>query len=151
MRSISTAREARADLVRQLHLAQRRRAEARPALGRVGDRLEHRRVGVAVDQRPPRADVVDEAVAVDVDQLGALAAVDEDRVAADRAHRAHGRVDAAGQARERAAVGLLRAAVGERGHQLAAVERLKACRRVSQSLNSSVKYSSRIFLNSVEE
>ncbi len=48
------------------------------------DRRQHLRVGVAVDQRAPRADVVDEAVAVDVDQLGAVAALDEDRVAADR-------------------------------------------------------------------
>ena len=55
------------------------------------------RVGVAVDQRAPRAHPVDVAIAVDVEQLGALGALDEDRVAADRAHRAHRRVDAARQ------------------------------------------------------
>jgi hypothetical protein len=47
-------------------------------------------VGVAVDERAPRAHVVHVAVAVDVDELGALGAVDEDRVAADGAHRRTG-------------------------------------------------------------
>jgi hypothetical protein len=42
-------------------------------------------MGVTVNQRAPRADVVDETVAVDVDQLRAFASGDEDRVAADRA------------------------------------------------------------------
>ena len=89
-----------------------------PALGRRDDRREHRGVGVAEDERPPRAHVVDVVVAVDVDDLGAVAALDEDRVAADGAHRAHRRVDAAGQALQRAGVELGRAGVGERdGHQ----------------------------------
>ena len=109
------------------------RAERRPALGRRDDRREHRGVGVAVDERPPRAHVVDVAVAVDVDELGAVAALDEDRVAADGAHRAHGRVDASGQALQRAGVELGGAGVGERDrHQTAACSR-------SQRLKSSVK------------
>ena len=83
-----------------------------PVRRRRGDRLEHRRVGVAVDQRAPRADVVDVDVAVDVGQLGARGALDEDRVAPDRAHRAHRRVDAAGEHVQRAAVELRRARVG---------------------------------------
>ena len=58
------------------------------------------RVGVAVDERAPRADPVDVAVAVDVDDLRTARALDEDRGAPDRAHRAHGRVHAAGQARD---------------------------------------------------
>ena len=73
------------------------RARARPPR----DRRDDVRVRVPGDQRAPRADVVDVAVAVDVDQLGALAALDEDRVAADRAHRPHRRVDAARQQLER--------------------------------------------------
>ena len=103
------------DLRRELDLGGGGRAEARALRRRLGDRGEHLRMGVPVDQGPPRADVVDEAIAVDVDQLGALAAVDEDRGAADRSHRAHGRVDAAGQHLQRAAVELRRARVSERG------------------------------------
>ena len=49
-------------------------------------------MGVAVYERAPRADVVDVVVAIDVDQLGALAALDENRIPPDRPHRAHGRV-----------------------------------------------------------
>ena len=47
------------------------------------------------DQRAPGHDPVHVAVAVHVDQLGALAARDEDRVAPDRAHRPNGGVHAA--------------------------------------------------------
>ncbi len=61
-----------------------------PLRRRLDDGREHCRVGMPVDQRPPRADVVDVAVAVDVDHLGALAARDEQRIAPDRAHRPHG-------------------------------------------------------------
>ena len=102
------------DLAGQLDLARGRRAEAGAVGGRRGERLEHVRMGVPVDQRAPGADVVDEAVAVDVDEFGALAAGDEDRLAADRAHRAHGRVDAAGDHLQRTPVELGRARVGER-------------------------------------
>ena len=59
------------------------------------DRRHHVRVGVAEDQRPPGADVVDVAVAVDVVEIGALAALDEQRLPAHRAEGAHGRIDAA--------------------------------------------------------
>ena len=72
--------EAVADLGGELDLALGRRAEAGPSRGGVGDRRDHVRVGVAEDQRAPGADPVDVAVAVDVDQLEALAALDEDRV-----------------------------------------------------------------------
>ena len=73
------------DLGRERHLGGRGGAEAGPACGRRGERVQHLGVGVAEDQRPPRADVVDVAVPVDVDELGALAPLDEDRVAPDRA------------------------------------------------------------------
>ena len=147
MRSISTPRSARTTSSASSTSPAVGAPKLVPFAAAALDGLEHLGVRVAEDQGPPRADVVDEAVAVDVDQLRALAAVDEERVAPDRAHRAHRRVDAAGQARQRAPVELGRAAVGERGHQAAHAQ---ACAR-SQSLKSSVKYSSRIFLNSVEE
>ena len=90
--------EAVAHLGRELHLALGRGPVARPALGRLADRLDDRGMSVAEDQRAPGAHPVDVAVAVDVDQLEALAALDEDRVvAADRAHRPNGRVDPARQ------------------------------------------------------
>ena len=121
------------DLVGQVDLALRRRAERRPALGRRHDRGQDRGMGVPVDERPPGAHVVDVVVAVDVDDLGAVAALDEDRVAADRPHRPHRRVDPAGHPLQRAGVELGRARVGERdGHQT------RACSR-SQALKSSVK------------
>ena len=103
------------------------------------DRLDDLGVGVAVDERPPRADVVDVAVAVDVDELRALAALDEDRRRpADRRHRPHRRVDPAGDE--------LLGAGGEGGGP-----GVRQARDASHALNSSVKYWRRIFLNSVEE
>ena len=82
-------RDARGDRLGQQRPRARsaRRTSSRPRGLR--DRRDDRRVRVAVDQRAPRADVVDVAVAVDVGDLGALGALDEDRVAPDRAHRAH--------------------------------------------------------------
>jgi hypothetical protein len=82
--------EARGDLLSQLDLARRGGPVAGAAPGGRLDRLDHVRVGVAEDQRPPGADPVHVAVAVDVDEMAALAALDEDRVAADLAHRPHG-------------------------------------------------------------
>ena len=85
-------------LGRQLDFRLGRRAVGRPLLGGVLHRLDHVGVRVAQDQRPPRADPVHVAVAVHVDQLEALAALDEDRMlAADRAHRPDRRVHAARQ------------------------------------------------------
>ena len=52
---------------------------------------------VAVDQRPPRHHVVDEAVAVDVLSRRAAPRADEQRRAADGLKRANGTVDAAGK------------------------------------------------------
>ncbi len=108
---------ARADHLGQLDLARGGGAEGRPERGRLGDRLEDLRVRVAVDQRAPRADVVDVDVAVDVDDLGAGGAIDEDRVAPDRAHGADGRVDPAREDVQRPAVELGRARVRQRGGQ----------------------------------
>ena len=88
--------EAVADRGCKLDLALGRRAVAGPAGGGLGHRLDDAGIGVAENQWAPGADPVDVAVAVDVDQLEALAALDEDRiVAADRPHRPHRRIDAA--------------------------------------------------------
>ena len=145
------ARHAPADLVGEVDLGDRRRAERRPALRGVDDRRDDLRVRVAMDEGPPRADPVDVAVVVDVDELGALRAVDEDRVAPDRVHRAHGRVHAARQVGERPRVVLGGARVGEGGgHRSAGRLQTAPCSR-SQLVKSSVKYRRRIFLNSVEE
>ena len=65
------------------------------------ERCDDARMRVAEDQRAPREDVVDVAVAVDVDEVRALAALDEERRAADRAERAHRRADAAREEIER--------------------------------------------------
>jgi hypothetical protein len=89
---------------------------------------------MAGDERAPRHHPVDVAVAVDVDELGPLAALDEDRVAPDRLHRPNRRVHAAGDQ-------LLSPRIQVAGYACSASHRL--C--------SSVKYRSRIFLNSVEE
>ena len=86
---------------RELELERARRAEARPLAQRLLERGHDSRMRVAEDQRPPREDVVDVAVPVDVDEVRALAAVDEERRAADRLERAHGRADAARQQVER--------------------------------------------------
>ena len=139
------AGHAAADLLGEVDLARRRGAEARAALRRVGDRRDDLRVGVAGDERPPRAHPVDVRVLVDVEDLAARAALHEQRVAADRAHRPDGRVHAAGQDVQRAGVQLSRAPVAQRdGHR-------RSPYSASQFLKSSVKYRRRIFLNSVDE
>ena len=75
---------------------------------RLDQRGEDRGVGVAEDQRPPGADPVEVAVAVDIDQLTALTALDEDRLAADLAHRPDGGVDAAREDLQRSLIQLRR-------------------------------------------
>jgi len=52
---------------------------------------------MAVDQRAPRHDVIDEPVAVDVLDVGAGRAADEQRGRANRREGANGTVDAARQ------------------------------------------------------
>ena len=44
-------------------------------------------MAVAEDQRPPRADVIEVAIAVDVEEIGPFAAGDEERLAADARRR----------------------------------------------------------------
>src|SRR5690606_33341988 len=54
---------------------------------------------VADDHRPPRANVVDVAVAVGIEQVWAVRTLHEERLAADRLERAHRRIHAAGHQR----------------------------------------------------
>jgi hypothetical protein len=68
---------------------------------------------VADDGRAPRADVVNELVAVDVDALGAGDVVEDDRLAANGLEGADGGVDAAGEEVLRLAEDLRAAAGGE--------------------------------------
>ncbi len=130
------AGHAAGDLVGEVDLGGGRRPEARAALGGGGHGGDDLRMRVTVDQRAPRADPVDVAVAVDVDHLGARRTLDEDRVAPDRAHRPHRRVDAAGQPLDGARVQLRRARVAQRGGRRA--HYAPACVR-SHSRKASVK------------
>jgi hypothetical protein len=84
------------DLLGQLDLRPAGRAIGRAlAHGRL-DRLDDRGVRVAEDQRAPGADEVEIVAAVDVGDLRAARARDHERLAADCAEGAHGRVDTAG-------------------------------------------------------
>src|SRR5207248_9309866 len=87
----------------------RRRAEA----GAVVQRGRHgggdTGVTVAEDQRAPGADVVEVAVAVEVDEVRPLTLGDEDGLAADAAEGAGRTIDATGDQVAGAAVGLLAA------------------------------------------
>ena len=65
----------------------------RPAASRTAS--THLRMVVPQDHRAPGADVVDVSISVDVVQIGAVAALEEDRLAADAAKRAGRAVDAA--------------------------------------------------------
>ena len=76
------------------------RAEREAVLDRALDRASDVRVVVADDHRAPRADVVDVALAFDVEQIGTVGACGEERLAADRLERPDGRVDAAVHALE---------------------------------------------------
>ena len=93
------------DLLGQEHLPLGRSPERGAVPRRVDNRLDRLRVGVAEDQGPPREHPVEIAVAVLVLEVRALGATDEEGlVQADRLHRAHRGVDAAGDRPEGAAV-----------------------------------------------
>ena len=58
--------------------------ETGAATQRVGNGCLNARVPVPQDQRPPRADVIEVAVAIDVKEIGTFASVNEQRLAANR-------------------------------------------------------------------
>src|ERR1039458_6820748 len=71
-------------------------AEARAVLGGGFDGGDDFRMRVAEDGRSPGADVINQFIAVHVPDFRAAGPVDEERIAAHRAERAHRRIDAAG-------------------------------------------------------
>ena len=90
------------DLGGELDLALGGRAEARPVAGRRPHGLDRLRIGVPEEERPPGHDPVEQAPAVGVLEVRALAPPHEERlVQPDGAHRAHRRVDAARDQRPR--------------------------------------------------
>ena len=101
-------RDGRGDQFRQLRFGQRGGAEAGAAADGLFQRRRDRRMGVTKDHRPPGADVIEVAIAVDIDQVGPFGVVDEDRLAADRAERPGRAVHAPGDE-------LFRAGEGRRG------------------------------------
>ena len=68
------------DRLGQLDLALGRRAETGADLERLFQGLHDGGMAMPQQQRPPRADVIDVAVAVDIEQIRAFTARDEDRV-----------------------------------------------------------------------
>ena len=92
------------DLLGQLDLPLRRRAEGRPVGSGFLHRLDHLRIGVAEHERAPGHDPVDVALPVRVPEVRALAARGEERILGpDRPPGADRRVDAAGDDLARAA------------------------------------------------
>jgi hypothetical protein len=81
----------------ELMLERRWRAEAGAAARCGADRLHEPAWRVAMNQRPPRHHIVDEAVAVDVLNDRARAAFDEQRRTADGLKRSNRAVDTAGK------------------------------------------------------
>jgi hypothetical protein len=71
-------------------------AEARAVFGSGLHGGNDFRMRVTEDGRPPGADVINQFISVHVPDFGAAGPVDEKRIAADGAERAHRRIDAAG-------------------------------------------------------
>ena len=93
------ARHHRFDFLRHRHLDLGRRAERQRMLSLFGDGGAYLRMSVTENHRSPRADVVDVAVAIDVDELSTACRLEEQRRSTDASKSAHGRIDAAGNAR----------------------------------------------------
>jgi uncharacterized Zn-finger protein len=85
-----------ADGLRQRDFLLRRRAEAGAYGQRLLQRRQNLRVPVAQQQRPPRADVVDVLLPIDVENMRAFAAREERRRPTHAAEGAHRRIHAAG-------------------------------------------------------
>src|SRR6202030_76165 len=85
-------------------------AKAGAALGLLRNSRADGRIGVAQENGAPGADVIEELVAVGVVQILAFAALDNERLAAHRAERAHRAVDAADEQFGGAVENLARAA-----------------------------------------
>ena len=88
-------RHALHDQFRELHLEAGRNAETRAATHHIVKRVEHHRCRVAQHQRAPAQHVVDVAIAIDVPDVGAFAALHHERFTTHAAERTHRRVYAA--------------------------------------------------------
>src|SRR5262245_58738823 len=84
------------DQLRQFAFELGRSAEAAAVPRRFDGRGDDARMRMAENHRPPRADVVDVTMVIDVVEVCSLAACDEDRFAADSAERPRWAVDSAG-------------------------------------------------------
>jgi len=91
----SMFRSLRFDLLRQFDLQCRGHAVAAASAGLVTNGVHHRWVCMSQNQRAPGTDIVDVAVAIGIPEAGALAAFDNQRVAADGLKRAHRTIDPA--------------------------------------------------------
>ena len=67
-----------------------------PRAAAVADRLAHHLRRMPEDRRSPGADVIDELVAIDIPDVRPFRALDKERLAADAAKSAHGRIYPAG-------------------------------------------------------
>ena len=120
------------DLLGERHLARRGRAEAGARGGRGLHRGDDLGVGVAQQQRTPRAHQVDVATAVGVVQPRAVAAHHEPRRAADGLERAHRGVHPAGHE----GAGAVEQGLG--GRRVARVRRVAGGVRIGHSPTHSV-------------
>src|SRR5262249_15452320 len=84
------------DQLREVRLTLGRCTEARPLVQRLLHSSHDARVAVPKDERAPRTDVMEVAVAVDVVEIRPLAACDVNRMPADGAESTGRAVDAAG-------------------------------------------------------
>jgi hypothetical protein len=87
-------RNGAADSLSELDLEFRGYAVAGSLLCLIGNRRNDSRMRVAEQHGPPRADEVEQPVAVRIEQILSSAAFDDERFAADGAERADGAVDA---------------------------------------------------------
>jgi len=80
----------------KLHLGKGGGAEGGAPDDRRADGVQDLGVGMAEEQRTPRADIVDVGVAIDIGEAAPARGRDEEGLSSHGAERAHGRVDAAG-------------------------------------------------------
>ena len=91
------ARDQPAHALAEVALPRRGSAEARPVRGGVADRFHDVGMRVPREERSPAEHVVDEPVAIDVDEVRAFTPCDEERLAAHRAESADRAVHTAGK------------------------------------------------------
>ena len=81
------ARHGLDDQLRQLIFRFRRRTKARATARRFFDRRHDARIRMPQNERPPRADVIDVAIAIDIPQIRSFTALNDNRLSADAAKR----------------------------------------------------------------